>query len=341
MNKRIIIWSRQRINPNDVNTQKAAQSLKKYVDNWFIHFDTADHYADGEEILGLVKKVYKNHITVGTKRCPNPWPIQDNEVRKAVEKSLKRLQSNHIDLMQFHDRLPEDGYGIERINQLKILQTEWLIKKIWLTNANTSYIKKVIDEGISIVSNQVCYSLLTYRPDSNMQKICKENNIELLAFWTVAGWFFSEKRLNQPEPNIETLGNASLKKYKRFIDVRGWREFYQEILQTLHTIAQHHRVSIATVASNFILQQPEIGWVIVGARLGESEHIEENKKILSLQLNQQEIQQIENIINQWNLLPWDFGDEYRLDHSDLPWWHISLTSTGKSWYAWHQNKYIK
>lgn len=341
MDKKIIMGSRQRINTSDISTEQAVQYIIPYIKAGVIHFDTADHYADGEEILGLVKKVYKNHITVGTKRCPSPWPIQNNEVRKAVEKSLKRLQSNHIDLMQFHDRLPEDWYGIKRICQLATLQKKWLIKKIWLTNANTSYIKKIINEGISIASNQVCYSLLAYRPDSQMQKVCKENNIELLAFWTVAGWFFSEKRLNQPEPDIETLSNASLKKYKRFIDVRWWREFYQKVLEILHNIAQHHGVSIATVASNFILQQPEVGWVIVGARLGESEYIEENKKILSLQLNQQEIQQIENIVNQWNLLPWDFGDEYRLDHSDLPWWHISLTSTGKSWYAWHQNKYIK
>jgi aryl-alcohol dehydrogenase-like predicted oxidoreductase len=339
--KRIIIWCRQRINPSDVNTQMAAQSLKKYVDNWFTHFDTADHYADGEEILGIVKQQYGDGITIGTKRCPDPEPLQDWEVEQAVITSLQRLKISHIDLMQFHDRNPNQPYGIERLHILNKLKQKWLIKNIWLTNANTQYIQKVIKEGIPIASNQVCYSLLAYRPDSDMFKVCEENRIEILGFWTVAGWFFSEKRLHQPEPDIDTLSNASLKKYKRFIDVRGWRELYQNVLNALNNIAKNHWVSIATVASNFILQQKSVWWVIIGARLGESEHIQENKKILSLQLSEQEKHIIHNSIIQWNPLPWDFGDEYRLDHSEQNGWHESLTSTGKSGYKWHQNNYIK
>ncbi len=343
--KRIIIWSRQRINPNDVNTQMAAQSLKKYVNNWFTYFDTADHYADGEDILWQLKKTleqeWSTNIVVGTKRVPDPTPTSKKEVHNAIETSLKRLQTEQLDILQFHDRDPSNWHWLERLHILNEYRKQWLIKTLGLTNANTEYIQTIIKEDIPITSNQVCYSLLAHRPDSQMQDICEKNDIEILGFWTVAGWFFSEKRLNQPEPDINTLSNASLKKYKRFIDVRGWRDMYQNILQTLDSVAKKHWVSIATIASSFILQQKSVWWVIIWARLGESEHIHENKKILSLQLSKEEKEVIQNSIAQWNHLPGDFGDEYRLDHSDQSGWHESLTSTGKSGYKWHQNDYIK
>lgn len=125
----------------------------------------------------------------------------------------------------------------------------------------------------------------------------------------------SEKRLSKSEPLIDELSNASLKKYKRFIDVTGGRNRFQNLLETLDVIAKQHHVSIATVASNYILSQPAVGAVIIGARLGESEHIAENKKILSLELTQKDKKQIQEILDTTTPLPGDFGDEYRLDHS--------------------------
>lgn len=344
MNKKVIIWSRQRINPSEISTAKAAEALQKYVDNWLTYFDTADHYADGELILWELKKTLERQssqtITVGTKRVPSPIPTNKKEVKTAIETSLRRLQTEQLDLLQFHDRDPDNWHWLERLHILNEYRKQWLIKALWLTNANAKYIQTALNEWIPIISNQICYSLLAYRPESSMQDICQKNRIEILGFGTVAWWFFSEKWLNQTEPDINNLNNASLKKYKRFIDVRGWRDFYQEILKTLNKIAQNHWVSIATIASNFILHQSWVGWVIIGARLGESEHIEENKKIISLQLSEQERENITNTIHQGNLLPWDFWDEYRIDHSSHNGWHTSLTSTGESWYKGHQKNYI-
>lgn len=344
--KRVIIGSRQRVNKSDITTHWAAAHLLTYIDNGFTHFDTADHYADGEDILGEAKNMLRTKrcedtIYVATKRVPDAGPMVPDEVERAIRISLQRLQTDSIDLLQFHDRLPDAPYGLDRLQELDKLRKLWLIKKIWLTNASTDYIKKVIAAGIPIVSNQICYSLLAQRPSSEMAQFCLENNIELLAFGTVAGWFFSEKRLNKLEPSIDTPSNASLKKYKRFVDVRGGRTLFQKLLHVLDKIAKSHKVSIATVASNFILKQPAVWAVIVGVRLGESEHIEENKKILSLELSDTEKQMIQVVLDEWIPLPGDFGDEYRLDHSAYNGWHESLTSTGTSGYKGHQNDYIK
>lgn len=342
--KRVIIGSRQRINASDINTKQAAQSLIPYVHNGFTHFDTADHYADGEDILGQLKDVLSEsdkQIYVWTKRVPHAGPLQEWEVLSAVQKSLERLRIEQLDLLQFHDRDPVEIYGIQRLHELNRLRWVWLIKNLGLTNASADYVEKVVTAGIPLVSNQICYSLLAQRPSSRMTQVCQANNIEILAFGTVAWGFLSEKRLGKAEPLIDDLSNASLKKYKRFIDVTGGRDRFQSLLETLDVIAKQHNVSIATVASNYILQQAAVGAVIVGARLGESEHITENKKILSLELTQENKKQIQQVLDTATPLPGDFGDEYRLDHSEYPGWHESLTSTGKSGYLWHQNKYIK
>lgn len=345
MQKTITIGSRQRINKSDITTQQAAQEIIKYIDEGFTQFDTADHYADGEDILWHVNQMLdprtKEKTLIATKRVPNAWPIQANETQKAIDRSLQRLQTPKIDLLQFHDRAPDEIHGIHRLTQLQEEKNNNRIQRLWLTNASTPYIQKALQESIAITSNQICYSLLAQRPSSDMLTYCQKNNIDIFAFWTVAGWFLSEKRLNRSEPSIDQLQNASLKKYKRFIDIAGWREYFQELLQTLDAIAKSYQVSIATIASNYILYTPGISSIIIGARLWESEHREENKKILTVQLSEQERKKIHTITQQANNLPWDFGDEYRIDHRAYGWWHESLTSTGKSGYAGHQNKYIK
>jgi enamine deaminase RidA (YjgF/YER057c/UK114 family) len=169
----------------------------------------------------------------------------------------------------------------------------------------------VVQTGISIVSNQVCYSLLDQRASQQMTSTCLKHNIKLLAFGTVAGGFFSEKWLGVKEPVLNESLTWSQMKYKRYIDAAGGWQWYQKLLQTLHEIAQNHKVSIATIASAYIKNQPAVGGVIIGARMGASEHIIENKKIFETSLSQDEQKNIQNILSLGNKIPGDCGDEYR------------------------------
>ena len=100
-------------------------------------------------------------------------------------------------------------------------------------------------------------------------------------------------------------------KYKRFIDSAGGWAWFQSMLFTLSNIASAKNVSIATVASAYMAQAPAVGAVIIGSRLGASEHIEENKKILSLQLTDSEKSTIENLLSKANTIAGNCGDEYR------------------------------
>jgi enamine deaminase RidA (YjgF/YER057c/UK114 family) len=169
----------------------------------------------------------------------------------------------------------------------------------------------VINSGIEIISNQVCFSLLDQRAKSRMSHLCLQHGIKLLAFGTIAGGFLTEKWLEKPEPDINNLGNWSLMKYKRFIDSSGGWDLFQELLHTVSNIAKKHNVSIANVACRHILDEPAVGGIIIGARLGESEHMDDNIRLFQFSLDQREKEEIATNLMKLEPIPGDCGDEYR------------------------------
>jgi enamine deaminase RidA (YjgF/YER057c/UK114 family) len=169
----------------------------------------------------------------------------------------------------------------------------------------------VVASGIPVVSNQIAYSLLDQRGSHAMAATCLQNNVQLLAYGTVAGGFFSEKWLGKEEPVLSEALTWSQMKYKRFIDAAGGWSWFQSMLSTLSTIASSKNVSIATIASAYMAQAPAVGAVIIGSRLGASEHIEENKKILTIQLTESDKKSIEAVLTKANKIAGNCGDEYR------------------------------
>lgn len=295
-----------------LDAEKAALDMKHYFDNGFTTFDMADHYGSAEDIAGVFHKKYGGaKAQLFTKWVPQPGHVKKEQVREAIQKSLKRLQSQRIDLLQFHAWNYAHPAWLDCLYWLQELKSEGLIAHLGLTNFDTAHLRMVVNSGITVVSNQVCYSLLDQRASGQMTDLCLKHQIKLLAFGTLAGGFLSEKWLNKPEPVLSDSLTWSQMKYKRFADAAGgWKKF-QHLLHTLDLVSKKNNTSIANVASRFILDQPAVGGVIIGARLGMSEHIEENKKLLTLQLDDASINLIRESIKHLTAIPGDCGDEYR------------------------------
>jgi enamine deaminase RidA (YjgF/YER057c/UK114 family) len=100
-------------------------------------------------------------------------------------------------------------------------------------------------------------------------------------------------------------------KYGRFIAALGGWEVLQKILEAASSVARRHGVSIANVATRWVLQQEAVAAVIVGARLGESEHREDNAKVFSFTLDDDDLAVIGKALSEAKPLPGDCGDEYR------------------------------
>ena len=296
-----------------LDLDKAAKALIPYVEAGLTTFDMADHYGSSELITGILHKKYiaKDKIQLLTKWVPPPGKVSKETVRKAVQISLDRMQLERLDVLQYHAWNYADAAWLDQLYYLQELREEGLIHHLGLTNFDTAHLKMVLDSGIKVVSNQICFSLLDQRANHGMLDLCQAYSVKTLAFGTLAGGFLSNKWLNQPEPDINKLATWSQMKYKRFIDQTGTWDNFQQLLQTIHQIAIAKEVSIANIASRYIMEHEGVGGVVIGARPGKSEHIASNSRLFNLQLSTAEKTTIKQALTPLNPIPGDCGDEYR------------------------------
>jgi aryl-alcohol dehydrogenase-like predicted oxidoreductase/enamine deaminase RidA (YjgF/YER057c/UK114 family) len=300
-------------NNQTLDLDRTALSMKPYAEAGLTTFDMADHYGSAEEITGIFTRKYAgdDNVQILTKWVPEPGGSSKATVRQAVERALDRLQADRLDLLQYHAWNYADPSYLDDLFHLQALQDEGLIRHLGLTNFDTAHLSIVLQTGINIVSNQICFSLLDQRAANGMTRLCKEKGISILAFGTLAGGFLTEKWLDKKEPGMDELKTWSQMKYKRYIDkAGGWAKF-QELLAALKMTSDAHEVSMANVASRFILEQPGVAAVIIGARLGESEHIQNNRAILDFEPEGGGWQRIREALEELTPIPGDCGDEYR------------------------------
>jgi aryl-alcohol dehydrogenase-like predicted oxidoreductase len=98
------------------------------------------------------------------------------------------------------------------------------------------------------------------------------------------------------------------------IDSWGGWGLFQDLLSILHQIAQRHGVSIANVATRYILERPAVAGVIIGVRLGITDHIDDNARVFNFRLDKDDTNSIEELCKKSSDLfkiIGDCGDEYR------------------------------
>ena len=297
------------------NPASVVENMEAYLDAGLNFFDMADHYGSAEIIAGLLYKKRKEEgkslPVLATKWVPKPGHNSKDIVKDAVTLALNRLQVNQLDLLQFHAWDYTDPSWIETMFYLDELRKEGYIKALGVTNMDTVHLKMAIDSNIPIVSNQISHSLFDQRAVNKMIPYCLENHVRVLCYGTVAGGLFSNKWLGKVEPSIEELPTWSLMKYKRFQEeVCDWKQF-QDLLKQLDGISKKLDLSIAQLASLYIKDEFHCNSVIIGARLGELEHITENKQVSNMALDEESKAAISALIKEFKSVNGDCGDEYR------------------------------
>jgi aryl-alcohol dehydrogenase-like predicted oxidoreductase len=105
----------------------------------------------------------------------------------------------------------------------------------------------------------------------------------------------SEHYLGRIQPSPAELNTLSLRKYKKMIDAWGGWSLFQELLSTLKRIAQKHNVSIANVATRYILDKSAVAGVIIGVRLGIVDHINNNLQVFNFCLDKSDCDAIDTV----------------------------------------------
>jgi aryl-alcohol dehydrogenase-like predicted oxidoreductase len=306
-----------------IEHESAIADMIRYHEAGFTSWDLADIYGPAEDFIGEFRrrlltpkgKEELDKTQALTKWVPQPGRITRSIVKENIEISLRRMNVSSLDLLQFHWWDYNNPYYMDALNYLSELRDEGRIKHIGLTNFDTERIQIMRDSDIQIVSNQVQYSIIDRRPEVKMIPFCLKHNITLLAYGSICGGLLSESYLGRTrQPSTLELNTLSLRKYMKMIEAWGGWSLFQELLSTLKRIAEKYNVSIANVATRYILDKSAVAGVIIGVRLGIADHRNNNVQVFNFSLDKSDYDYIDEVCKKSNDLfeiIGDCGDEYR------------------------------
>ncbi|MEZ5419404.1 MAG: aldo/keto reductase [Vicinamibacterales bacterium] len=289
----------------------AIADMAAFVDAGITTFDCADIYTGVEALIGrfLAGRAEGPDVQVHTKYVPDLstlGTLSAADVAAAVARSRARLGTRSLDLVQFHWWDYDRPGLLDTARWLADEREQGHVRHLGATNFDTPRLAALLDAGIPLVSHQVQYSVLDRRPAARMAALCRERGVGLLCYGAVAGGFLSERYLDRPDP--PALENRSLVKYRLIVEeIGGWTRF-QRILRVLAEVGARHGAGIGTVAVAWVLAQPGVAGVIVGAR--HRGHLADAVTAASLALDAADLRTIGDVLDDG---PGVGGDVYALE----------------------------
>ncbi|WHY64893.1 aldo/keto reductase [Neobacillus sp. SuZ13] len=255
--------------------------------------DTAFVYGLGrsEEIIGEVVKESGNRseIVIASKaahKLIGNEMVLDNSpafLKQAVEESLKKLQTDYIDLFYIHfpdQDTPKD----EAVGALKQLKDEGKIRAIGVSNFSIDQLKEANKDGyVDVYQGE--YNLLSRSAERELFPYVTEQQISFVPFYPLASGLLTGKY------SRETKINEKNRKRPQFKE--GVFEQNLEKIEQVRTIAFDKGAEVAQVILAWYLSRPCIDVIIPGAK--RADQVLHNLKTLQVQLTAEEIQDIDRI----------------------------------------------
>lgn len=254
--------------------------------------DTAYIYGPerSEELVGEVVKEYpREQIKIATKGShefdENQEVHQNNQpeyLKQQVENSLKRLQTDYIDLYYIHfpdDNTPKD----QAVAALQELKEQGKIKAIGVSNFTLDQLKEANKDGyVDVV--QLEYNLL-HRENEAVLQYCVDHQITFIPYFPLASGILAGKY----DENTKFSDHRTTR--RDFIP--GVFEENVRRVKALESLAAAHQTSIANIVLAFYLTRPAIDVIIPGAK--RAEQVVENIKAADIVLSDDEIQYIDEL----------------------------------------------
>ena len=291
-----------------VHRASAVADMEAFLDAGITTFDCADIYKGVEEMIGdFIADLRRrrgssvaNQVCVHTKLVPDLARLPDlrpDEVEAIIDRSLQRLQVDRLDLVQFYWWDMQQGNAVDALGVLKDLKDKGKIRNLGTTNWDVADMAPFVRDGFDVVSAQIQYPILDRRPAGNLTTWAKKNSVQFLCYGTLAGGFLTEKWLGEPDPGFG-FENRSLIKYRLIIDEFGSWDQFQSLLKTLKMIGDRHGVSLAAIATRYVLDQPQVAAAIVGARYAR--HLPMTLEIFDVTLDGDDHAALDKVLQQAN-----------------------------------------
>jgi aryl-alcohol dehydrogenase-like predicted oxidoreductase len=251
--------------------QEAATSVvNAALDAGVNFFDTADIYGatQSEVFLGHALGARRSDVVIATKFG---MPIDDTRfgaspeyVRSACEDSLRRLNTEYVDLYQLH--YPDDKVAIaDTLGALQLLVAEGKVREIGCSNFTADQLREAkiaAGDGPAFVSVQNQFSLLDRDPEHDgVLDTCQELGIGFLPFYPLANGLLTGKiRPGEPLPEGTRLSKMPPERSAHWLS-----DAFQSRVETLLEYADAINVPILSIAFSWLLQHPMVSSVIAGA----------------------------------------------------------------------------
>lgn len=281
-----------------IEIDKARPIVMKALELGVNFFDTANVYSNGraEEIVGELLKGRRNDVVIATKvhgsvgEGPNDEGLSRYHISREIEKSLKRLQTDHVDLYQTH-RWSYDTPIEETLVALNDLVHAGKAAYIGGSSMYAWQFAKALFTsdllGITrFVSMQNHYNLLYREEEREMLPLCKDQGIGIIPWSPLARGFLSGKYKRNETPTGERYKSEPANMFaKRFFHPEDF-----DILDVATEIAKEKGVKVPEVALAWLLHRGVTAPIIGATKI---EHVEDAVRAVELKLTEDDMKRLE------------------------------------------------
>lgn len=281
-----------------IDEEQTAEVVSAALDAGITFFDTADVYGSmlSEVFLGRALGKQRDEVVVATKfgmpADSDRRGAKPDYVRRAIEDSLRRLGTDHVDLYQLHQPDPETPIA-DTLEALDELVRAGKVREIGCSNFSAAQIREahgaVSDGAARFVSVQNEYSILRRLPELEVLPECERLGTAFIPYFPLASGVLTGKyRRYQPPPPGTRLANAGVSSGDGPLsDTR------LAVVEALESFAARDGHSVLELAIGWLLARPTVPSVIAGAT--RPEQVRANAEAGGWVLNRDEVAEVEKI----------------------------------------------
>ena len=248
----------------DSDEMKTNRIIHQAIELGINYIDTADLYNKGlnETNIGKALKGKRGSVVLATKVGNQwkkdgtgwDWNPRKEYILSAVEESLRRLQTDHIDVYQLHGGTIEDPID-ETIEAFELLMQEGKIRHYGISSIRPNVIREYVRRS-QIVSVMMQYSLVDRRPEEEILEFLRTNHIGVLVRGTLAQGML----VNKPAKNYLGHGTAAIE--KAAAAVHGLS--HKNLNDGTEQVSSYKKRTAAQTAIRYVLQHPAVTAAVAG-----------------------------------------------------------------------------
>ena len=278
--------------------EEADALVHRSLDAGINFFDTANVYSVGqsEEILGKALGARRPDVIVATKvrgrmgKGPNQIGLSRVHIMQECDASLRRLGTDYIDLYQIHGHDPETDIQ-ETLGALNDLVRAGKVRYIGCSNLTAWQLMKALgisrQQGLAeFISTQSYYSIASRELEREIIPLIDDQGLGLLPWSPLAGGFLSGKFTrdgeDDPDARRTTFHFPPIDKTRAYV-----------IIDVMREVATAHEASVAQIALAWLLHQPAVTSIIIGAK--RIKQLDDNLGSVDVTLTDAELERLNTV----------------------------------------------